>query len=113
MRLRKAALTELASRVPEKNYGDLKEALAMHDRGRTGKLPSDQFVRCLHLASMNATQREIELLISELDTKNTGIIEYDEFVNCCFLSYLFQKEYKLRILFEDCDKDKQGIITLT
>ena len=32
MRLRKAALTELASRIPEKNFQEFKEALAMHDR---------------------------------------------------------------------------------
>jgi len=38
MRLRKAALTELASRIPEKNFQDLKEALAMHDRDRSGKV---------------------------------------------------------------------------
>jgi Ca2+-binding EF-hand superfamily protein len=62
---------------------------------------------------MNATPREIDLLVSELDQKNSGLIEYEEFVNCCYLSYLFQKEYKLRLLFEDCDKEKQGIITLT
>jgi len=62
---------------------------------------------------MNATPREIELLVSEMDQKNSGMIDYDEFVNCCYLSYLFQKEYKLRLLFDECDKDKQGTITLT
>jgi serine/threonine protein kinase len=41
MRMRKATLTELASRIPEKNYTDLKEALALHDRDRRGKLPTD------------------------------------------------------------------------
>jgi hypothetical protein len=41
MRLRKATLTELASRIPERNYPDLKEALAMHDRDKTGKVSSD------------------------------------------------------------------------
>lgn len=41
MRMRKATLTELASRIPEKNFPDLKEALAMHDRDKTGKLPTD------------------------------------------------------------------------
>jgi hypothetical protein len=34
MRLRKATLTELASRIAEKNYNDLKEALALHDRDK-------------------------------------------------------------------------------
>lgn len=63
MRLRKAALTELASRIPEKNFPDLKESLALHDRDRTGKLNVDQFIACLHIASMYASPREIELLI--------------------------------------------------
>lgn len=41
MRLRKAALTELASRIPEKCYADLKDALAMNDRDRRGKVPAE------------------------------------------------------------------------
>ena len=113
MRIRKAALTELASRIPERNFQDLKDALAMHDRDRTGRVPNDQFVRCLQIAQMNATPREINLLVSELDQKDSGQIEYEEFVNCCFLSYLFQKEYKLRLLFEECDRDRSGTITLS
>jgi hypothetical protein len=36
--LRKAALTELASRVPERNFPNFKDALAMHDRDRNGKV---------------------------------------------------------------------------
>ena len=67
MRMHKAVLTELASRIPERHFPDLKDALSMHDRDRTGRVSSDEFIRCLHLANMNATQREIELLISELD----------------------------------------------
>lgn len=76
MRFRKAALTELAGRVPEKNFPDLKDALTMHDRDRSGRVSTEQFSRCLQLASMNATPREIGLLISELDQKSTGYIEY-------------------------------------
>jgi Ca2+-binding EF-hand superfamily protein len=67
MRLRKATLTELASRIPEKNFPDLKEALMMHDRDKSGRLPGGVFMKCLHIASMNATPREIDLLISEMD----------------------------------------------
>jgi serine/threonine protein kinase len=43
MRLRKAALTELASRVPERNFQDLKDSLRMSDRDRTGRVPNEQF----------------------------------------------------------------------
>lgn len=112
-RLRKAALTELASRIPERNFEDFKDALKMHDRDRNGMVANEQFVRCLQLAQMNATPREIDLLVSELDQKQLGSIAYEEFLNCCFLSYFFQKETKLRLLFEEVDKEKTGCITLT
>ncbi len=85
----------------------------MHDRDKTGVLKVESFVRCLQLAGMLATPREIDLLVSEMDPKTSGQIEYEEFVNCCFLSYLFKKEYKLRLLFDECDQDKSGTITLT
>lgn len=35
----------------------------MNDRDRTGKVANEQFVKCLHIACMNATPREIDLLI--------------------------------------------------
>jgi Ca2+-binding EF-hand superfamily protein len=54
-RMRKATLTELASRVPEANFEDLKTAFLMHDRDRSGHLSHDMFMRCLQIASMNAT----------------------------------------------------------
>ena len=41
LQLRKAALTELASRIPEKNFQDFKQALAMNDRDNTGKISID------------------------------------------------------------------------
>ena len=82
-------MTELASRIPERNFPDLKDSLRMNDRDRTGRVSNEQFVKCLQIAQMNATPREIDLLVSELDQKGAGQIEYEEFVNCCFLSYLF------------------------
>lgn len=84
----------------------------MNDRSGTGRLSHEDFVKCLRMANMNATQREIEVLIKELDPKETNAVEYEEFTNCCFLSYLFTKEYKLRLLFEEYDKTKEGTITL-
>ena len=55
MRMRKATITELASRIPEKHFEDLKEALAMHDRDRTGFMDAEKFLKCLHLVNMNGT----------------------------------------------------------
>ena len=54
-RQRKATLTELAGRVPQEAFEDLKAALAMNDRNQVGKLDHDTFVRCLKIAQINAT----------------------------------------------------------
>lgn len=54
-RRRKATLTELASRVPEEYFEDLKIAFSLNDREKKGKLEHDVFMKCLKLANMNAT----------------------------------------------------------
>lgn len=109
---RKATLIELAAKVPEESFEDLKTAFRMNDDNQTGKLNSDDFVRCLKIANMKANQRDIEILLNEMDQAKDGLIEYEDFTNSCFLSYLFAKEYKLRMMFEMVDKEKTGIITL-
>jgi len=38
---------------------------------------------------MKATEREVDILIQELDPNRIGEIDYNEFLNCCFLSYIF------------------------
>lgn len=58
----------------------------MGDREGTGKLPSDRFVKCLISVAMNATEREINVLLKELDPKETGLIDYNEFLNFCDLA---------------------------
>jgi hypothetical protein len=54
-RSRKATLTELATRVPEEHFEDLKDALAMNDRDKSGKVNHDTFMKCCQIACMNAT----------------------------------------------------------
>jgi Ca2+-binding EF-hand superfamily protein len=68
-RRRKATLTELASRVPQEHFETLKQNLAALDKDKTGKVNYDGFVMALKAARMNATMREVDVLIKELDTK--------------------------------------------
>lgn len=56
---RKATLIELASKIPEESFDDLKAAFRMNDEDSSGKLNHDDFVRCLKIANMKATEREI------------------------------------------------------
>lgn len=61
---------------------------------------------------MKATDREIQTLVDELDSKHEGTIGYEEFLNSCFLSYIYLKEYKLRLLFEQTDKERKGGLSI-
>jgi len=47
---RKACILELASRVPEESFDDLKGAFRMNDENGQGRLNRDDFARCLALA---------------------------------------------------------------
>jgi Ca2+-binding EF-hand superfamily protein len=106
-------LTELASRVPEPFFEDLKMAFSLNDREKSGRLPYEVFLKCLKVGNMNATQREMDVLVAELDKDKKGWVEYEEFSNCCYLSYLFAKELKLRLICEQYDQAKAGTIKLS
>lgn len=56
---RKATLIELASKVPEECFEDLKAAFRMNDENGSGRLSHDDFVRCLKIANMKGVDRDI------------------------------------------------------
>lgn len=45
----------------------LKEAFKAYDKGSTGQIGNSHFVSCIKQAGMMATDREINLLVDELD----------------------------------------------
>lgn len=59
---------------------------------------------------MIALDREIGMLINELDPQRSGFIQYEEFLNYCLLSYIILKEIKLRNYFNSIDPHKTGVI---
>lgn len=57
---RKATLIELASKVPEECFEDLKAAFRMNDENGNGRLNHDDFIRCLKIANMKGVDRDIQ-----------------------------------------------------
>ena len=49
-RRRKATLTELASRIPQEKFEELKQNFALADRDRCGKIDYQTFIQALKLA---------------------------------------------------------------
>ncbi len=64
---RKASLCYLAGKVPEANLQMLKESFLTYDKEGKGTVTSDLFMRCLSTANMKATEREVKILMKELD----------------------------------------------
>ena len=59
---------------------------------------------------MTASDREINMLVSELDSKKSDEIPYDEFLNSCIISFTLLKEYNMRLVLKQFDKDNSGSI---
>ena len=63
VRSRKATLIELAQKIPEESFEDLKAAFRMNDDNQSGKLSYDDFAKCLKIANMNGVDRDIQQLL--------------------------------------------------
>jgi hypothetical protein len=63
MKQKKAVVTYLAAKIPEKNFEGLKHAFMSLDRQRAGKVDNDKFIRCLQMAKMSATEGEMLVLV--------------------------------------------------
>ncbi len=59
----KATMSYMASKLPEKNFEQLKKAFQGCDKNGTGKVDNDTFVRCLSQTNMKATEREVQTLV--------------------------------------------------
>jgi Ca2+-binding EF-hand superfamily protein len=67
MKTMKAALIYLTKKIPEKNFSSLKQNFLMIDRGNSGKIDSETFIRCLSKANMKAGENEIKALVDDLN----------------------------------------------
>ena len=88
MRTRKAALTYLAQKIPERDFKSLKGAFIKEDEINMGTIPTDKFVRCLSFADMKFGEMELQELLKELNKWDSGVVGYQDFLNCCYLSYI-------------------------
>lgn len=50
------------------NINGLSDTFAGHDGGNTGVLSNNDFMRCLSQSNMKVSDREVELLVKELDS---------------------------------------------
>lgn len=98
--IKNAALNYFTQKITPNNFGELQEALFEKDESKTGHLKHDDFIRCLSRSKMKCTEREVEKLVSELDTSNTGQVNYREFLKYSYMCSMYINHFKLQNLLQ-------------
>lgn len=62
---------------------------------------------------MKVSDREVEILVKELDNTGAGHINYKDFLKYTYLCHMYLNHYKLELILNDLDKEKKGLITVS
>ena len=65
-------------------------------------------MRCLSQSDMKVSDREVELLIKELEQDKSGQINYKDFLKYSYLCHMYLNHFKLEMVLNDLDKEKKG-----
>ena len=102
--MKKAALTFLASKLPEKCIEDLRNTFISIDVNGDGRIQFPELKKALSTVGVEMTKEEADELMSNLDLNDNGSIDYTEFLAGCMRSKIYLKEDHLRAAFEFFDK---------
>lgn len=102
--LKKATLTYLAAKLPEKNIEDLRQMFIKIDENGDGRITGEEFNHALTKIGMEFTGQEIQDFLLTLDLNHNGSVDYTEFIAGCMRSKIYLKEEYLRPAFEYFDR---------
>lgn len=109
-RLKKAALTVIASKMSEDEIKELSEQFTKLDKNGDGVLTFEEMQAGLHEIG-DKFQGELGQIFESIDTDKNGTINYTEFVAAAMEKSMYLKEDKLLDAFKMFDKDRNGKIT--
>lgn len=111
--LKRTTLTLIASRIPEDQIKNLREAFSRFDKNGDGKLTIDELKEGVQLIKgCQLTVDDIDMAMGIMDSNKNGYIDYTEFIAACLQSYNYLKENHLKTAFSYFDKDGSGTISL-
>ena len=61
---------------------------------------------------MKVSDREVEVLVKELDENSQGSINYREFLKYAYLCHMYLSHFKLECVLNELDIEKKGLITV-
>jgi len=109
-KLKKVALTFIASQMSESEIGGLAAIFHKLDKNGDGVLTFEEMQAGLSEMSDKAA-KEIKAVIDSIDTDKSGTINYTEFIAATMERSVYLKEEKLWAAFKLFDKDGNGKIS--
>lgn len=109
-KLKKVALTFIASQMSESEIGELASMFHKLDKNGDGVLTFEEMQAGLSEMSDKAA-KEIQAVIDSIDTDKSGTINYTEFIAATMERSVYLKEEKLWSAFKMFDKDGNGKIS--
>jgi len=109
-KLKKAALTYIASQMSESEISNLSKLFEALDKNGDGVLTFEEINAGLSGLPDKAA-KEVQAVLSSMDTDQSGSINYTEFIAATMERNLYLKEEKLWACFKMFDKDGDGKIS--
>ena len=86
-KLRQTTLTYIASRIPESQIKDLRDAFIKFDKNGDGQLTHQELLEGIQsVPEINLTLTDINEAMQVIDSNNNGVIDYTEFIAACMYS---------------------------
>jgi len=111
LQLKRTTLSFIASRIPEDQIIQLRQAFNKLDKNGDGQLTVEELKTGIKdVPEVKLTEEDITKAMNIIDSNQNGLIEYTEFIAACMQSYNYLKENHLRNAFSYFDKDNSGTI---
>jgi calcium-dependent protein kinase len=106
-KLKKVALTVIASQIKESEIQELKSAFALLDKNKDGTLTIAEMGEAFKKLGIDGDQESLK----KLDTDGSGNIDYTEFIAAALDKSKYMQEEVLWTAFRTFDDDGDGTIT--
>jgi len=111
-KLRQTTLTYIASRIPESQIKELREAFTKFDKNGDGQLTHQELKDGIQsIPSIQLDVDDIEKAMKVIDSNNNGVVDYTEFIAACMYSQDYSEERQIKQAFMYFDKDQSGTIS--